>query len=432
MSLPFRDGRGAAANASAATESEKERRMTRMRRAATGLLGCMAVLLFACVVLEERYPWLAWLRSFAEAGTVGAIADWYAVVALFRHPFALPLPHTAIIARNQPRIAESLGRFVEENFLEPELIVAKLGGHNAAKALAQSLSNRANSEIIAAALVESLPGVLDTIDENEAARFIEWMLLPRLRSFDASRAAGRVLSMLAEGDRHRPLVEHGLRALERWLVRHAGVLNAKFSEASRYTPARFDAYVVDRFVAGIVALVQEVAATPDHALRREIDRAFLTFIEQLQTSDTHRRFGKSLLRDCIRQVRRAGHARVVLRRIRRHVAEDAGRERSVTRAIATSMLVSFGDGVARSPALQHTLNAWWLEVARALVVRYRSRLTELITEVVKGWDAAEVSRKIEAEIGRDLQFVRINGTLVGGIAGVLLHAGTLAVAHYAI
>jgi uncharacterized membrane-anchored protein YjiN (DUF445 family) len=400
-----------------------------MRWAATCLLAGTFVLLLVCVLYQTEYPWLAWLRSFAEAGTVGAIADWYAVVALFRHPFGLPIPHTAIIPRNQQRIADSLGNFVEENFLAPDLITARLKNHNVANAVSQWLADRANSETVADAIVESLPGLLNAIDEEEVARFFDRIVIPRLRTLDVSRAAGHVLQILAEADRHQPLVDRGLSALEQWLINNSGLLKAKFSEASRYTPARFDAYIVDRFVDGLVTLVHEVVDNQDHALRRQFDGALQDLVVQLQTSGAYRRFGKSLMRDCIRHFRNEDYYRLLLDHVRQHVIDDLDSRQPAARGVATALLVSLGKAIAGAPAIQHKLNAWWLDIAHSLVVRYRGQLPVLITEVVKSWNAQEVSRKIEAEIGRDLQYVRINGTLVGGMAGVLLHAAAFVVAR---
>jgi uncharacterized membrane-anchored protein YjiN (DUF445 family) len=400
-------------------------RSTRMRLAATCLLACMTLLLFACFIGQARYPdlaWLAWLRSFAEAGTVGALADWYAVVALFRHPLGVPMPHTAIIPRNQQRIAESLGSFVEAHFLAPDLVTERLKRHNPAQALAHWLADRRNSESIADALVGTLPALLDAIDETDVARCIDRTLIPQLRTLDVSRAAGQMLNVFIDENRHQPLVEGALQALERWLVEHAGLLKAKFSEASRYTPARFDGYIVDRFVEGIVTLVHEVVGNPQHALRAQLDDALRDFVEQLRTSRAHRRYGRSLMRDCIRHFRKEANFRAMLNCARTRVADDLDREHPVLRSAATGLLMSMSKGIDGAPSLQHKLNAWWLELAHALVVRYRGQFPAMITEIVTGWDAKEVVRKIEAEIGRDLQFIRINGTLVGGAAGVLLHA----------
>jgi uncharacterized membrane-anchored protein YjiN (DUF445 family) len=203
------------------------------------------------------------------------------------------------------------------------------------------------------------------------------------------------------------------------------LLKAKFSAASKYTPGRFDAYIVDKFVEGIVALLHEVVANEQHELRRQFDEAMQDLIIQLQTSAVHRRFGKGLMRDYVRHLRNVDYPRALLDQVRTRMTADVGRENSLVRAVAASLLASLGKGLRREPAIQHKLNAWWLDLAHTLVVRYRRQIPALITEVVKSWNAEEVSRKIEAEIGRDLQYIRINGTFVGGVVGVLLHATAL-------
>ena len=397
----------------------------RMRRTAMCLLAVMIALLLASVVWQPEHSWLAWPRAFAEAGTVGAIADWYAVVALFRHPLGLRIPHTAIIPQNQQRIAESLGNFVEENFLTPEIIVGRLSGHDAAQALAQWLEQPANSRGVADMIAQAVAGLLDDMDEADVQWLFDRLVIPQLRTLDVSRVAGDVLKVLTEGERHQPWLVHGLEALEKWLTANVDMIKAKFSEASRFTPAPLDAYIVRKFVEGIIALLHEVAASPDHELRRQFDEALQELVVQLQTSAVHRRVGKSLMRDCIRYFRHANYYSVLLEHLRMRVIADLGHEQSAVRDALTSMLASLGKRISRESAIRHKLNAWWLALVRELVVRYGRRLSALITEVVKGWNAGEVSRKIEAEIGRDLQYVRINGTFVGGMVGVVLHAATL-------
>jgi uncharacterized membrane-anchored protein YjiN (DUF445 family) len=403
--------------------------LTRMRRVASCLLVFMMALLLACVVLQRVHAWLAWPRAFAEAGLAGAIADWYAVIALFRRPLGLRIPHTAIIPQNQQRIAESLGNFVEENFLTPELIVGRLGEHNAARSLARWLVRPANSRGVAAIVANSVAGLLDGMDEADVAWLFERLVIPQLRVFDLTRVAGAALAILTEGGRHQPLLDEGLKALEQWLTANSDMIKARFSEASRYTPASVDAWIVKKFIAGVIAMLHETAADPDHELRRRFDAALQELIVRLRTSPVHRRFARSLMRDFIRHVRRADRYEAMLERFRSSVRADLAGDPSAVRDTLTAMLASLGRRVAREPEIQDRLNAWWLTLAHELVARYRRELSALITEVVRNWDADEVGRKIEAEIGRDLQYVRINGAFVGGMVGVALHAVTLAFAH---
>jgi uncharacterized membrane-anchored protein YjiN (DUF445 family) len=406
-------------------EDRKIVRLKRMRTTATCVLAAMIVLLILCVNWQAQYSWLAWPRAFAEAGTVGAIADWYAVVALFRHPCGIPLPHTAVIPKNQQRIAESLGSFIEENFLTPEIIIARLSGFNAAQALAEWLAARENSALIAEAVADSLPRLLDGIDGTDVEHLFDRLVKPRLRTLDVSRMAAQVLALVIEGNRHRPLLDRGLSAAQTWLSNNVGLIKAKFSEASKFTLPTLDAYIVNKFVEGIAALMREVAANPEHELRRRFDVAVQHLSSELRTSAGYRRFGRLLLRDCIRHLEGSGYSRVVLEHVRAYVLADLGSKNPVVRDLLTGTLVSVGQGVVTEPSIQHKLNAWWLDVAGLLVRRHRHHLSALITDVVKSWDANEVSRKLEAEIGRDLQYIRINGTFVGGAVGVLIHACVL-------
>ncbi|QCP54901.1 DUF445 domain-containing protein [Trinickia violacea] len=398
-----------------------------MRATATCLLAVMIVLLLTCAFWQSAYPWLAWPRAFAEAGTVGAIADWYAVVALFRRPCGLPIPHTAIIPQNQQRIAESLGNFVEENFLTPEVIIGRLRGYNAAQALAGWLAVRKNSAVIADAVAASLPRMLGDIDETDVAHLFEQFVMPRLRALDVSRVASRVLNILTEGNRHQPLLDRGLIAVETWLSGNVDLIQAKFSEASKFTPATLDAYIVKKFIDGIVALIHEVVANPGHELRGRFDAAVHDLSNELGTSAVYRRYGRLLFRDCIRHLEEGGYYRVLLEHVRAFVLADLGGERSVVRDMLAGALASLGKGVASDASIQQKLNVWWLDIAKRLVAQHRHQLSALITDVVSGWDAKEVSGKIEAEIGRDLQYIRINGTFVGGMVGVLIHTGLFVV-----
>lgn len=405
-----------------------DRKLRRMRTIATGLLLAMLALLVASVLGQPHYPWLAWVRAFAEAGTVGAVADWYAVVALFRHPFGIPVPHTAVIPRNQQRIAENLATFVESNFLAPELIVDRLRTHNTAQSVAAWLAAPGNSRALADPAVDSLPALLRVFDDDEVARLIQRGALPGLRALDVSGIAGHLLQILTETQRHQPLLERALTALEAWLADNAGLLQAKFGEASRYTPVRLDAYIVNKFMAGVIALLHEVRTEPEHPLRQQFDDAVRDIIVRLRTSDRYRRIGRLWMRDFLRHLEREDSYRALWQQLRDWISADALRQDSLARAMLADLLASLGASVRDDQALQARLNDWWLRGVQFTVSRYRHLVSRLIAEVVKGWDADEISRKIELEIGSDLQYIRINGTFVGGMAGVLLHAAMLLVA----
>jgi uncharacterized membrane-anchored protein YjiN (DUF445 family) len=402
----------------------KAAELRRMQRLATALLAAMLALLLVSASLQDQHPWLRWVRAFAEAGAVGAMADWYAVVALFRYPLGLPIPHTAIVVKRKDEIGVGLGEFIEQNFLTPENILRKLEQQNAAQALAHWLAVPANSEQVARSMAEFAPALLAAAEDEDLARFLDRAITPQLLRLDPARLAAQVLGLLTADGRHQVLLDRALQLFEAWLDANQGLILAKFAEASRYTPPVLDAYIVEKFVAGLVALLHEVAATPEHALRRQFDAAVLQFVDDLRHSGAYRAQGRALLRDVVAYLRRERYDRRLWQGLRERIETDLRAEGSALRQQLALGLQFVGRELLADSAVQAKLNGWWLQAVRTLVLRYRHQISALITEVVRSWEAEDVSRKLELEIGKDLQYIRINGTLVGGMAGVLLHALT--------
>jgi len=393
-----------------------------MQRVSIALLGVMLALLLISVHYQSAYPWLHWVRAAAEAAIVGAIADWYAVVALFRHPLGIPVPHTAIIPKKKDSIGESLGTFVEQNFLTPDNIVRKLGEHNAARAVAEWLAESRNSRTVAETLADLMPAAMNALADKDVRTLFDKTIASHLLQLDVARIAGRVLELLMEDNRHHPALERVLTAMEEVLTQNEERIRVKFGEASRFTPGILDAYIVGKFVAGVVALLREVKANPDHELRREFDAAARKFIQDLKTSPEYRDKGRALMQDFIRQLTDDDYSARLWSELRRRIEDDLRKQDSVIKEQVAMALASLGNGVLSDRALQDKLNAWLPEAARGIVSRHGHQISSLISDVVKSWDADDVSRKLELEIGRDLQFIRINGTLVGGFVGIVLHA----------
>ena len=393
-----------------------------MQRVSIALLGVMLVLLLISVHYQSAYPWLHWVRAAAEAAIVGAIADWYAVVALFRHPLGIPVPHTAIIPKKKDSIGESLGTFVEQNFLTPDNIVRKLGEHNAARAVAEWLAESRNSRTVAETLADLMQAAMNALADKDVRTLFDKTIASHLLQLDVARIAGRVLELLMEDNRHHPALERVLTAMEEVLTQNEERIRVKFGEASRFTPGILDAYIVGKFVAGVVALLREVKANPDHELRREFDAAARKFIQDLKTSPEYRDKGRALMQDFIRQLTDDDYSARLWSELRRRIEDDLRKQDSVIKEQVAMALASLGNGVLSDRALQDKLNAWLPEAARGIVSRHGHQISSLISDVVKSWDADDVSRKLELEIGRDLQFIRINGTLVGGFVGIVLHA----------
>ncbi len=392
-----------------------------MQRVAIALLVLMLAILLISIHYQSAYPWLHWVRAAAEAAVVGAIADWYTVVALFRHPLGIPLPHTAIIPRKKDRIGESLGAFVEQNFLTPDNIVRKLSQHNAAHAVAGWLAENKNSRMVADTLADLMPAAMNALADKDVRTLFDKTIASHLLQTDVARIAGRVLEFLMEGNRHRATLERVLTAMEKVLMQNEERIRIKFGEASRFTPGILDAYIVRKFVTGVVALLHEVKANPDHELRRDFDAAARKLIQDLKTSSEYRDKGRALMQDFILRLANDDYYARLWSDLRRMIEDDLHKQDSVIKEQVAMALASLGNGVLSDRALQAKLNAWLAEAGRGIVSRHGHQISSLISDVVKSWNAGDVSRKLELEIGRDLQFIRINGAVVGGSIGIVLH-----------
>lgn len=397
-------------------------RLRYMQRLATALLCAMVVLLVISASLKSAYPWLQWVQAFAAAATVGAIADWFAVVALFHHPLGLPFPHTAIIPANKDRIGASLGHFVETNFLTAENVIRKLEQRNLTLAAGEWLADSANARKAAERVCALIPAALNTLGDQDFRHFVDRAIAPQLRKLNVAGIAGDILSMLTAGGRHQALLDQALRAMETWLVANQNMIKSKFSDASKYTPGILDTYIVNRFVAGIIALLHEIASHSDHPLRRQFDQFTDEFIDKLKTSPEYRAQGELLTREFLEHLARDDYYRSLWEDIKQRILADLADGDSLLRAHAAEIIAKLGSGLSEDRALQGKSNAWLLQVVEALLVQHRRQVSDLITEVVRGWNAPEVGKKLELEIGKDLQFIRISGTLVGGTVGLLLHA----------
>ena len=395
--------------------------LRRMQRIALALLLMMGVVLAATSFSVAAHPWTAWVKAFAEAAVVGAVADWFAVVALFRRPLGLPITHTAIIPNNKDRIGESLGRFVEENFLTPENVMQRLAGVNVAKAAGTWLAEPANSDRAAAGICAMVPRVLTMFQDEDVTQFLTRILLGELEKINLARVAGEALELVTSGEEYQALFDDAVGGIERLIAGNQALILEKFGEASKYTPEFLDRYVVDRFVRGIVRLLQEVIADPRHPLRMQFADSTRKLIEDLKTSPEMHARGAAIKIQIIEHLRTKPYYAALWNDIKNRILADVASDRSRLSKALSSLLNALGSGLAKDEAMQGKLNQWLQGALETLMLAHRHQISLLITDVVKSWDAREVSAKIELEIGRDLQYIRLNGTLVGGCVGVLLH-----------
>lgn len=407
-----------------AADAEKQRGVRRMKLTATGLLLFVALVYVLATWAEHSgvTGWPGYVAAAAEAGMVGALADWFAVTALFRRPLGLPIPHTAIIPTKKDQLGQSLGSFVGENFLSGDVIRDRIHALGVGRRVGAWLAEPANADRVTAELATALRGALTVLRDSDVQAVVGEAITRRANAVEVGPGLGKMLERVVDDGGHRKVVDLICVRAHDWLVEHGdSVMDAVQGGAPGWTPRFVDKRVGERVYKELLRFVTEMRDMPGHPARASIDTFLTDFAADLQRdADTRARverlkseiLGRSEVQDVI------ASAWSSVRTMLLAAAED---ERSELRLRARASLMSLGAKLAADERLQGKVDGWLEDAAVYVVTRYRAEITSLISETVASWDADQTSKKIEAHIGRDLQFIRINGTVVGALAGLAIH-----------
>ncbi|MFE2939054.1 DUF445 domain-containing protein [Streptomyces sp. NPDC059255] len=407
-----------------AADEEKRRGVRRMKATATGLLVFVALVFVLATWAKNSGagPWAGYVAAAAEAGMVGALADWFAVTALFRHPLGLPIPHTAIIPHKKDQLGASLGSFVGENFLSADVVRTRLRALGIGGRLGTWLAEPDHADRVTAELSTALRGALTVLRDADVQAVVGEAITRRADAAEIAPGIGKTLDkVVADGAHHRAVDLICARAHD-WLVEHGdSVMDAVQGGAPGWTPRFVDRRIGDRVYKELVRFVTEMRDMPAHPARGAIDRFLRDFAADLQSdTDTRARVerlkSELLARPEVQDIIASAWASV-----RTMIISAAEDDRSELRLRARASLLSLGGRLATDDRLQGKVDGWVEDAAAYLVSTYRGEITSLISDTVASWDAADTSKKIEANIGRDLQFIRINGTVVGALAGLLIY-----------
>lgn len=405
-------------------DEERRRGVRRMKLTATGLLLFVAVVYVLAKTAggAGAGPWADYVAAAAEAGMVGALADWFAVTAIFRHPLGLPIPHTAIIPNKKDQLGVSLGEFVGENFLSEEVVRERLRAVGIGSRLGAWLAEPEHADRVTAELATALRGALTVLRDSDVQAVVGEAITRRVGAQEIAPGIGKTLEKIVADGGHRRVVDLVVSRAHDWLVLHRDdVMVAVEGGAPGWTPRFVDRKVGERVYKELLRFVTEMRDMPTHPARGALDRFLTDFASDLQSdTDTRARverlkgevLGRGEVQDLIASVWTAVRSMIVA------AAED---ERSELRQRVRAALLSLGSRMATEPKVQDKVDSWVEGAAVHVVTTYRAEITSLITETVAGWDAEHTTRKIEAHIGRDLQFIRINGTVVGSLAGLLIY-----------
>jgi uncharacterized membrane-anchored protein YjiN (DUF445 family) len=407
---------------------DREQALARQKAAAAGLVVLCAFVYATAKALEGRHAAVAYVAAFAEAAIIGALADWYAVVALFRHPFGLKIPHTAIIPANQTRIAENLGGFIATHFLVGERVGEKVIELDPAAAAGRWIAERPNRGLVAGHAARMLPQAIEALDGEAVRGALEHGVLERLAAVDMAETIAASLEVVTRNRRHHALLEELLGRIESALADPAA-LDAIRDRIRAELPTLFrlfqaDAYLLRKVVSATAAILKEVREDPEHALRAEFDRFVEEFVRKLRSSPEYR---EKL--DAIKQelLARAELREILVEGWEKFIAwlrADVEHEQGMIRSGFETFLDDFGRRLQHDPDLRERFNRWLARAAGSMSERYKHEVAAFVAAQVKSWDTRHAVRTIELAIGRDLQYIRINGALVGGLLGLAIFTVT--------
>jgi uncharacterized membrane-anchored protein YjiN (DUF445 family) len=405
-----------------ADEATRQAQLDSMKRRATMLLAAAAVLFVIARAFESRYHWVGLIRATMEAAMVGGLADWFAVTALFRHPMGIPIPHTAIVPAKKDRVGKTLGAFVQRNFLSREVIEFRLRSMGVGRRLAEWLADPENARTISRSAALAMSSAAQMLKDEDVQEVIDRSVATRVRSMHLAPIIGKVLGVITEDGRHQEVLDEVIQLASRVVDENSEIIRSRIEQESPWwVPGAVDEKIFKRVLRGIQRLLTELTADREHPLRARFDSSLHQFIDRLNTSpefaarvdawkedfldnDAAHRFSASLWQDG-----------------KDALARYAANPNPAAPGAIESALTTFGQKALEDEELMAKMDEFVVDVAVFLVARYQDEVADLIASTVAGWDPELTSRRVELAIGRDLQFIRINGTIVGGLAGMLIY-----------
>ena len=403
-------------------EATRQAALDTMKRRATLLLVAATVIFVVTRVLETRFAWLAIIRATAEASMVGGLADWFAVTALFRHPLGIPIPHTAIVPARKDRVGRTLGAFVQRNFLTREVIEHRLRAAQVGKRLAEWLADPVNARTIARSAASAMSSGAQMLRDEDVQEVIDRSLAKRVRSMHLAPLLGKVLAVMTEDNRHQEVLDEVIHLASRTVNENSDLIRERIEkETPWWIPSAVDDKIFKRVLGAIQRLLAELSADPLHPLRERFDNSLHQFVDRLNTSPEFAAKVDAWKEEFLDNDAARKFSASIWQEGKEALARYVASPDSKAPGVIEEGLTKFGQKALDDPELLAKMDEFAVDVAVFLVARYQDEVADLISSTVSSWDPELTSRRVELAIGRDLQFIRINGTLVGGLAGLLIY-----------
>ena len=396
-----------------------------MKTVATGLLVLAALIFVVMRVIEEDQPWAGYVRATAEAAMVGALADWFAVTAIFKHPLRIPIPHTAIVRRQKDRIGQALGEFVTENFLTDAVIVQQLEGRNLAERAGAWLSQQDNAEATSVRLSEAMHRVATELSDDSIQSSLESIVVGRIRQIPVAKWAGRGIDLAIEENHHQALVDSTLTGLGSFLNDNKATFRLKLAEESPWwVPEPIDDRIFDKIYDAVNRFISEVGGNRHHELRHQLDARTVQLAERLKSAPELQARGEELKDQLLSHPEFRSWVGSLWSKIKDGLEESTGDPSSELRLRLDEAVANLGRRLAADPEFQAQVDEKISETLLFVARNFQDEVVEFIASAVRSWEADDVEERVELQVGKDLQFIRINGTLIGGFAGLVIHTAS--------
>src|SRR3954449_12283358 len=395
-----------------------------MKVVATGLLVVMAAVFAAARAFEAHYPGLGYVKAFAEAAMVGGLADWFAVTALFRHPLGLPIPHTAIIPRNKDRIGEALAGFIRENFLIPSVVARRMQRLDVASAAGRFLQTPAGEGTrIRAGASRLIADVFESLDDERLGGIVKGAISTRLRNMEVAPLLGHALASAINDERHVPMLEAAIRWTARALDANEQLIRDMVRKKANWVLklAGLDEKLADAIIDGLKKLTAGMWPDPAHPVRIKVEEALAQLANDLQTKPETRERVEAIKEQLLDNRSVGLWIDTLWQKGREAIIRAARNPDAVLAGKLGEILRSMGGTLERDPRIRAAINQFARRATVGMAASYGASIVKLVSETVRGWDARTVTARLEDAVGRDLQYIRINGTLVGGLVGLILH-----------
>lgn len=408
-------------------DKTKEIQLKKHKRIATSLFFLMALIYGLMVYLQLDSPcaWMGYIESFSEAGMVGALADWFAVTALFRHPLGLKIPHTNLIERKKNDLGENLGKFVNDNFINPENIRPYIERLNIVKIVSNWLSRPNNQKVLEEEILNLLNKIIRELEDDEVENFLSEKGIELLKSIDYPKITSSGLHYLIDRNEHINLLENLLPQIKEYVYESQDLIKEKISENRPFIAFLAGKKISRELTEGLISFIEEIELDKNHFVRKKLTQNLDSFADDLLTSPSWQNKFDQLKEELIIPENLEKYTHDVWQAIKQTLVQNLEDSDSLLKNYIHKNVQKLAHNLETDEEMNQRINRWIQHFAYRMILKNRTQVEQLISKTVESWEGKELSDKLELEVGKDLQFIRINGTLVGGLVGLIIHTLTV-------